>query len=82
MFIRDLFSRNGTIVNGTRIKRGGARRLRVGDRFCIGKFVFHVQLSDGDHRNGRMAVSGSFQEDREETMNIPYDATIVGDGLE
>jgi len=41
--VRDLNSRNGTLVNGERIK--GDRELKTGDRLKIGPLEFDVQLS-------------------------------------
>jgi pSer/pThr/pTyr-binding forkhead associated (FHA) protein len=41
--VRDFNSRNGTLVNGERIK--GDRELKTGDRLKIGPLEFDVQLS-------------------------------------
>jgi pSer/pThr/pTyr-binding forkhead associated (FHA) protein len=42
--IRDLGSRNGTLVNGERVM--GERQLAHGDRLQIGPLMFEVQLDD------------------------------------
>ena len=39
-YVEDLNSRNGTFVNGKRIRR---KRLHVGDKISIGEFSFRVQ---------------------------------------
>jgi pSer/pThr/pTyr-binding forkhead associated (FHA) protein len=44
LYIRDLGSRNGTLVNGVRIV--GERRLAHGDQIVVGPLVFAVHLED------------------------------------
>jgi pSer/pThr/pTyr-binding forkhead associated (FHA) protein len=44
LFIRDLGSRNGTLVNGVRVV--GERRLAHGDQIVVGPLVFAVHLED------------------------------------
>jgi pSer/pThr/pTyr-binding forkhead associated (FHA) protein len=46
-FIRDLGSRNGTLVNGTLVER--ERRLCHGDQVQIGPLVFEVRLTPADN---------------------------------
>jgi pSer/pThr/pTyr-binding forkhead associated (FHA) protein len=75
-FIRDLHSRNGTIVNGARIT--SEHRLKTGDRIRIGSFVFHVVLPEGECLDDHL-LCHAFHEGSEETMNVPFDGTIIGD---
>jgi pSer/pThr/pTyr-binding forkhead associated (FHA) protein len=42
VFVRDLGSRNGTLVNGTRVL--GECRLGAGDQLQVGPLVFELQL--------------------------------------
>lgn len=42
VFVRDLGSRNGTLVNGTRVL--GESRLGAGDQLQVGPLVFELQL--------------------------------------
>ncbi len=44
LFIRDLASHNGTLVNGERLR--GERRLDRGDMLQVGPLVFRVDLED------------------------------------
>jgi pSer/pThr/pTyr-binding forkhead associated (FHA) protein len=44
LFIRDLGSRNGTLVNGTRLL--GERQLSQGDQLQVGPLVFEVQFDE------------------------------------
>lgn len=46
VFVRDLGSRNGTFVNGTRIS--GERRLRPGDRIRVGVREIEVAAPEGE----------------------------------
>ncbi len=39
-YVEDLHSRNGTFVNGRRVRR---KRLHVGDKISIGEFAFRVE---------------------------------------
>jgi pSer/pThr/pTyr-binding forkhead associated (FHA) protein len=43
-FLRDLGSRNGTLVNGTRLMK--ERDLQDGDQLQVGPLLFEVQLED------------------------------------
>ncbi len=45
LFIRDLGSRNGTLVNGARLV--GERQLSPGDHLQVGPLVFEVQVENG-----------------------------------
>jgi pSer/pThr/pTyr-binding forkhead associated (FHA) protein len=49
--LRDLGSRNGTLVNGTRVK--GECRLADGDKLQIGPLVFQLAM-DGSAREGAL----------------------------
>ncbi len=42
--LRDLGSRNGTLVNGARVQ--GERRLMSGDKLQVGGLVFQLELED------------------------------------
>ena len=44
VFLRDLGSTNGTLVNGTRVV--GERKLEAGDRLELGPFVLELVLSE------------------------------------
>jgi pSer/pThr/pTyr-binding forkhead associated (FHA) protein len=44
LVVRDLGSRNGTLVNGVRVR--GERRLGHGDQLQVGPLVFEVRLED------------------------------------
>src|SRR5690348_14928505 len=44
VFVRDLGSRNGTLVNGVRVL--GERRLGSGDQLQVGPLVFELQLDE------------------------------------
>jgi pSer/pThr/pTyr-binding forkhead associated (FHA) protein len=57
-FIRDLGSRNGTLVNGERVI--GERRLVEGDRLQVGPLVFEFHTESGTHN-----------EAAEDTINTP-----------
>jgi pSer/pThr/pTyr-binding forkhead associated (FHA) protein len=46
LFIRDLASHNGTLVNGERLR--GERRLVQGDQLQVGPLVFQVDLEGAD----------------------------------
>jgi pSer/pThr/pTyr-binding forkhead associated (FHA) protein len=47
-FLRDLGSRNGTLVNGVRLV--GERQLTQGDQFMVGPLLFEVDLNSAkDH---------------------------------
>ncbi|MDX1388390.1 MAG: FHA domain-containing protein, partial [Acidobacteriota bacterium] len=48
-FIRDLESKNGTMLNGSRIQ--GARRVKAGDRVTVGHLVVMVSDPDEDPTN-------------------------------
>jgi pSer/pThr/pTyr-binding forkhead associated (FHA) protein len=43
--LRDLGSRNGTLVNGARVQ--GERRLQSGDKLQVGALVFQLEVDDG-----------------------------------
>jgi len=47
VIIRDLKSRNGVVINGTKVEKGA--RLKVGDKLQIGKLKFEVMI---DHTLG------------------------------
>jgi predicted component of type VI protein secretion system len=76
--IRDLRSRNGTVVNGQRIPFGGDRVLQAGDRILVGTFVFHLHLPEEDDLP-KAILCGGFREDEQETINVPDDWTKVGE---
>lgn len=44
-YVKDLGSRNGTLVNGQRLTDGKARRLRSGDTLQVGKIQLVMQIS-------------------------------------
>ena len=52
--VRDLGSRNGTLVNGERIEKG--RRLKTGDQVTIGGTTLAVDLGDGQEGANGEAV--------------------------
>ena len=62
-WLRDLGSRNGTLVNGELLD--GERRLEVGDQVQVGPLVFEVQ-PDSDRPAERVATA------------VPPDAPITG----
>jgi len=78
-FIRDLGSRNGTLVNGTLVE--GERRLFHGDQVQIGPLVFEVRLTsagtdDAGPQAGKETVS------RQAEMTSPLDpGHVVGDDV-
>ncbi len=39
-YVEDLYSRNGTFVNGRRVRK---KRLHIGDKISIGEFAFRVE---------------------------------------
>jgi pSer/pThr/pTyr-binding forkhead associated (FHA) protein len=53
VFLRDLGSRNGTLVNGHLLT--GERRLEDGDRIQVGPLVFQVNMGAGDTGRGAAA---------------------------
>jgi pSer/pThr/pTyr-binding forkhead associated (FHA) protein len=56
VFVRDLGSRNGTLVNGALVET--ERQLRHGDQVQIGPLVFEVQLELKSH-NGSPSVAAT-----------------------
>jgi pSer/pThr/pTyr-binding forkhead associated (FHA) protein len=76
--IRDLRSRNGTVVNGQRIPFGGDRVLQAGDRILVGTFVLDLHLAKEDDLP-KAALCDGFREDEQETINVPDDWTKVGE---
>jgi len=44
--ITDLYSSNGTFINGRRLQPNEIRFVHDGDTICLGKLVLYVQVSD------------------------------------
>ena len=44
--LKDLHAANGTRVNGVHLQPGEAAELRAGDRFCLGRELFAVQIAE------------------------------------
>ncbi len=57
--LRDLGSRNGTLVNGARLK--GERRLENGDRLQVGPLVFELELEEAATSSETLSLSNSLK---------------------
>jgi pSer/pThr/pTyr-binding forkhead associated (FHA) protein len=66
VFIRDLASCNGTLVNGGRVV--GERRLADGDLLQVGPLVFKLHLEDEDD-----VLSGTFVRTAQDTGIYSFD---------
>lgn len=53
LLIADLGSRNGTLVNGSRLVPGGVRTLRDGDQVVLGSLALRVQFAEDEAATGR-----------------------------
>lgn len=72
IYIRDLGSRNGTLVNGALLER--ERRLSHGDQIQIGPLVFEVRLEDSGARAASQPTRPSQRDEtRQLTENEPAD---------
>jgi predicted component of type VI protein secretion system len=67
LYIRDLGSRNGTLVNGARVV--GERRLLHGDQIQVGPLVFAVQLEEAEPSAAQTAPPPNSQD----TGTHPHD---------
>lgn len=72
IFVEDLESRNGTFVNGDRIR--GRVKLGDNDRVRIGTTVYLVRTSDEPAPSGGSRM--------EETGTMGFETLLVGDGLD
>jgi pSer/pThr/pTyr-binding forkhead associated (FHA) protein len=77
VFVRDLGSRNGTLVNGVRVL--GERRLGPGDQLQVGPLVFELQLDDvspppAPGRAAGVEETGTFGTDTAEMPSAAVDA--------
>jgi pSer/pThr/pTyr-binding forkhead associated (FHA) protein len=79
--IRDLRSRNGTVVNGQRILFGGDWLLQAGDRILVGTFIFHLHLPK-ERDLPKAVLCDGFREDEQETINVPDKWARVGETLD
>ena len=79
--IRDLGSRNGTIVNGQKIDE---TQLKPGDSVSIGTLDFHVKTFEGEmHENKAQKLSSEFLKDTgeyDQSKNI--DETQMLNGID
>ena len=53
--LRDLGSRNGTLVNGARVQ--GERRLQSGDKLQVGALVFQLEVDDQAASSGAVSAA-------------------------
>ena len=77
VFVRDLGSRNGTLVNGVRVL--GERRLGPGDQLQVGPLVFELQLDEvtqppAPARPAGAEETGTFASDTAEMPSAPLEA--------
>ena len=76
-YVEDLDSRNGTFVDGRRIK--GARQLKSGDRIQIGKeTTLHVSLHDAFEQN---AVKRLYESAVRDPLTTAYNRRYLDDRL-
>jgi pSer/pThr/pTyr-binding forkhead associated (FHA) protein len=67
--LRDLGSRNGTLVNGTRVT--GERRLEHGDKLQVGPLVFQIELDELSSLTAAVTPSASTLPDTRELHSLP-----------
>lgn len=67
--VRDLGSRNGTLVNGVRVL--GEHRLAAGDQLQVGPLVFELQLDEAPLRASAPAPTAEIRSPASETAEIP-----------
>jgi pSer/pThr/pTyr-binding forkhead associated (FHA) protein len=77
--VRDLKSRNGTLVNKNRIK--GEKQLKHGDLLAVGETIFQVEINLPDTAGAALGIEVSGKP-LGETIDMPLGGTAVDRRLE